>query len=31
MGRIAWGSFAVGAVAAVLVMWFLRSRSKTSA
>lgn len=31
MGRIAWGSFAAGVVATLLVTWFLKSRQKAAA
>lgn len=31
MGRIAWGSFALGIVVTLLVTWFLKSRQKTAA
>lgn len=28
MSRIAWGSFAVGVIATVLVLWFMKGRKK---
>lgn len=31
MGRIAWGSFAVGVIAALVILWFVKGRRKTAA
>lgn len=31
MGRIAWGSFAVGVIAALIVLYFMKGRRKTAA
>jgi hypothetical protein len=31
MSRIAWGSFAVGVIATMLVLWFMKGRKKVGA
>ena len=30
MSKIAWGSFAVGVIAALVVLWFMKSRKKVA-